>query len=268
MMNGLRSEFYKLFHARIFWVLLLICMLFSLFVTGLLFLEEKGILMESITIEASEEVDGNPLEGFYVLIESVSAPNPFFIYLFAVLLGAFFLASEYSSGTIKNTVSTGHKRHVFYITKTIVIWMGTIIIFTFMTVIFSIFTSLLFGVGTMPSSTEWLSALKAFSLTCLLIGGFSAISTFLSMNATSASIALFAGIGFYLVFVTGIDMLAHQYTFFEQLMQYSIFEYMARLPLDLDSTNKFVQSLMGVALGTIILFTCGGMALFHQRDIN
>lgn len=268
MINGLRSEFYKLFHARIFWMLLLICAGFSLFVTGLLFLEEKGMLIESITIEANEEVANNPLKGFYVLLESLVAPNPFFTYLFAALLGAFFLAGEYSNGTIKNVVSTGYKRHVFYITKTIVIWLGTIIIFTFMNVIFSVLTSLLFGVGTMPSSAEWVNALKIFGLTCMLIGGFSAISAFLSINATSTSIALFAGIGFYLIFVTGLDMLAYQYTFFEKMMPYSIFDYMARLPLDLGSTNNFISSLLGVTLGTIILFTSGGIALFQRKDIN
>lgn len=268
MINGLRSEFYKLFRARIFWILLLICLVFSLFITGLLFLEEKGILLESITVEPGDNIETGPLQGYYVFINSLIAPDSFFIYLFAVLLSAFFLAGEFSNGTIKNIVSTGYKRYVFYMTKMITIWIGTMIVLTFMTIIFALFTSLLFGIGPIPSSTEWLDALKAFGLTCLFIGGFSAIVTFISINASGSATALFAGIGFYLIFATGIDMLASQYTLFEEITRYSVFSYMSNLPLDLDFANKFIQSAIGVSLGTIIAFTAGGIALFQRKDIN
>lgn len=265
MMNGLYSELYKLLHARVFWVLLIISAVFSVFITGLIFLEEKGLLMEQITVEVEED---NRLEGFYMLIESVVEPDTFFVYLFAALLASFFISGEYTNGTIKNVVSTGYKRHTIYTTKFLVVWFGTIVVFISMVVTFSIFASMFFELGAFPSKTEWLTAAKAFGYTCMLIGAFSAISTFLAMCARSSAIALFTTVGFFLVFSTGIDMLAQQYTLFADLLRYSVFDYMRHLPIALEGDRTFIWALLRTTGVTIVLFYVGGIVLFKRKDIQ
>lgn len=265
MINGLYSELYKLLHARIFWVLLAMSAVLSIFITGLLFLEEKGLLMEQITVEVEEE---NRLEGFYMLIESVVEPDTFFVYLFAALLASFFISSEYTNGTIKNVVSTGYKRYTIYTAKFLVVWLGTIVVFVSMVVTFSIFATLFFELGDFPSKAEWLMAAKAFGYTCLLIGAFSAISTFISIHARSSAIALVATLGFYLIFSTGVGMLAQQYTFFADILHYSVFDYMHRLAIALQGDRTFIWALIRTTLITTCLFYVGGIALFKRKDIQ
>ncbi len=265
MMNGLISELYKLLHARIFWVLLVIAAVLSVFITGLIFLEEKGLLMEQITVEVEED---NRLEGFYMLIESVVAPDTFFVYLFAALLASFFISNEYANGTIKNIVSIGYKRYTIYTTKFLVVWFATIVVFISMVVTFSIFATLFFELGDFPSKTEWLTAGKAFGYTCLLIGSFSAISTFISIHVRSSAMALVVTLGFYLVFSTGMGMLGQQYTLFADLLRYSVFDYMHNLSIALQGSQTFVWALIRTTVITIGLFYIGGIILFERKDIQ
>lgn len=265
MMNVLRSELYKLYRARIFWILLAIAGTFSLFITVLLFLEEKGLLMEQVTIE----VEGDQaLEGFNVLLDSLMQPDTFFTYLSAAVLSSFFITSEYTNGAIKNIVSVGHKRRSIYAAKFLTTWFGTIYLYVFMVGTFFFFTSIFFEIGPFPDRQEWVDALIAFGLTCLLIGVFCAIIAFFSIVMRSAAVALFATVGFYFVFSTALNMLASQYTFFDDILEYSVFEYMSLMSVDSVHDGSFISSLILVTLATFILFTGVGMLLFERKDIQ
>lgn len=266
MMNILRSELYKLYRARIFWILFAIAGIFSLFITGLLFLEEKGLLIEQVTIETTGY--DQSLNGFNVLIESLTQPDTFFTYLSAGVLSSFFIASDYTNGTIKNVVSIGHKRSSIYGAKLLTTWLGTVYLYVFMVVTFALFTALFFGLGPLPDWVEWMDALIAFGLTCLLIGVFCAMTTFFAMVMRSAAVALFATIGFFFVCSTALDMLASQYTFFADILKYSVFEYMSLVSSDSVHDGSFIGSLMRVTLVTFIVFMVAGMVLFERKDIQ
>lgn|SRR5699024_6715565 len=264
MMNGLRAEGYKLFHARIFWALIIIASFLSLAMTSLIYLDEKGILIEQITVETGME---ESLTGFTMLIESLVEPDAFFIFLFAALLSSFFVAGEYTNGTIKNIVSTGSKRLIIHVNKFIVIWGATILVLLTMVLTFTLFSSIYFGFGTFPTAAEWTVAGKSFGLTCLIIGAYSGIATCLAMIARNAAVAIFALLGFYLVFSTGIDMLAYRYTIFEDLLRYSVFDYMRNLSLLDEGIDNFVSRLVSTAIVTIVLFVGAGVLLFQRKDI-
>lgn len=264
MMNGLRAECYKLFHARIFWALILIAGFLSLAMTSLVYLDEKGVLIEQITVETGIE---ESLTGFTMLIESLVEPDAFFIFLFTALLSSFFIAGEYTNGTIKNIVSTGSKRMAIHVSKFIVIWVATILVLLTMVLTFTLFSGMYFGFGSFPTAEEWAVASKSFGLTCLIIGAYSGIATCISMVARSAAVAIFALLGFYLVFSTGIDMMAYRYTIFEDLLAYSVFDYMSNISLMDKGTTDFVGRLVSTAIATIVLFVGAGILLFQRREI-
>lgn len=132
----------------------------------------------------------------------------------------------------------------------------------------AVFTTIFFGVGPLPESKEWIEALQAFGVTCLLIGSFSAMITFFSTLVRGSAVALFTTVGFYLVFSTGLDILAEQYTVFESIRDYSVFEYMTRMSFETAQGGTFVMSLMRVAIVTLVLFTGIGMVLFQRKDIQ
>lgn len=140
MVNGLRSESYKLLRTRIFGVLLLFTGIFSFLSTSLIFLEEHGFLTEQSSV--SVEVTDTAIEGFPVLMISVLESDAFFIYIFAALLSAFFIAGEYTNGTIKNIVSTGSKRSIIHLSKLSMIWLGTVLVFLFTIGSFAAFQSI------------------------------------------------------------------------------------------------------------------------------
>src|SRR5699024_12519273 len=166
------------------------------------------------------------------LIESLTQPDTFFTYLSAGVLSSFFIASDYTNGTIKNVVSIGHKRSSIYGAKLLTTWLGTVYLYVFMVVTFALFTALFFGLGPLPDWVEWMDALIAFGLSCLLIGVFCAMTTFFAMIMRSAAVALFATIGFFFVCSTALDMLASQYTFFADILKYFVFEYMSLVSSD------------------------------------
>lgn len=264
MMNGLRSELYKLFHARIFWVLLLITAVMSFVMTGLIFLDEKGLLMEQVTVETGEET----LEGFPMFIESVLAPDTFFIYAFGALLSSFFIASEYTNGTIKNIVSTGAKRITYYINKFLSVWLGTMFVYACTVLTFTLFTSMFFGIGTLPTAEEWTSAFKALVMTIVLMGGFCAITTLFAILVRSSSVAIFVLFGMFLVCVVGLDMLASKYMLFEEIRGYSVFHYMGLIPMENHTNPSFIWEVIQVTIGTCIVFFSIGMVLFQRKDIQ
>lgn len=266
MINGLRSEFYKLFRSRIFWVLLAMSGCFSLIITGLLFLEEKGLLIDQITVEVEGET--TDLLGFNVLIESLKYPDGFFTYLFAAVLSSFFISSEFTNGTIKNSVAIGQERSTIYLTKSITVWCGTILVYVAMVGVFTVFSAIFFGIGSVPSLAEWMEALQAFGLTCLFLGAFCAITVCFATIVRSSSVALFTTVGFYLVFATGLDMLAQQYTFFEKIKNYSVFDYITLMSFDSSYDGAFINDLIRVVFLTILLFFSCGIILFKRKDIQ
>lgn len=262
MMNMLSAEFYKLFRTRIFWVLISVTAGLSVITFGLLLLEEKGLLTGQVTVEAE-----GSLMGFDVLTESILEPETFFTYLFAAILASFFIAGEYANGTVKNIVSVGTGRASIYMAKFIATSVGTIIIFTWMVVVFSLIASVYAGLGPVPTGEVWIEVLQMYSLTILAICAFCAISTCISVVSKSSSIAIISLLGFFLVFASGLEMLGYQYTLFEKIQKGTMFYYMNSIPF-VPMDAHFIWKFIVTGGLTVALFLAGGIAWFKRQDIQ
>src|SRR5699024_2034404 len=136
------------------WTLVIVLCGLALLLVLLPYLEEKGFLenIDEITVEVNEEAtDHLALSGMKMAIESLHSPDLFLSVLLISILGAFFISSEYSNGTIKNIVASGYHRWQIYIAKLIVFQIGSVLLILFMSFILGIFGSLFFGLGEWPS---------------------------------------------------------------------------------------------------------------------
>src|SRR5699024_5213708 len=132
--------------------------------------------------------------------------------------------------------------------------------------VFTVFSAIFFGIGSVPGLAEWMEALQAFGLTCLFLGAFCAITVCFATIVRSSSVALFTTVGFYLVFATSLDMLAQQYTFFEKIKNYSVFDYITLMSFDSSYDGAFINDLIRVVFLTILLFFSCGIILFKRKD--
>src|SRR5690625_516883 len=144
MTNLLKAEHFKLIRSRVFWVLVSILVALSFLLVFLVFLDENGTLekMEGvkITAEVSEQAtEFLPSSGVRFFIEAVHAPDLFITVLLISILGSFLIATESSTGVMKNIVSIGYRRSKIYLAKTIVFSLGSVVLILLLTLLLGVF---------------------------------------------------------------------------------------------------------------------------------
>ena len=181
MLNIIKSDFYKLKKNKAFWICVALCVIF-------------GILMVvAIQADMSMELQkgiNNPMDSEYLsalaMSEQVSAiwaleyflPLNFNTLIVGIFI-AVFITSEFSYGTIKNTLSRGADRTKVFLSKFLVCGVAAVIMqILFITALIAT-GSVIWGFD--PHGVASLGSLISVILSQLLvIVGFAALFTFIS----------------------------------------------------------------------------------------
>lgn len=137
MFNLLRADFYKLRRSKSFFICLVILALFVAYI----------IIDFSSSAHIKEQLSPSTFHWIYMLFKE-RAFLPYFIPLFQAIFITMLITSEYSAGTIKDSVSLGFSRRKIYISKLITVSVGSILMMLvaiFFTVITSIFVFGIYG---------------------------------------------------------------------------------------------------------------------------
>lgn len=137
MLNLLRADFYKLRRSNSYFICLGILVLFVAYI----------IIDFSSSAHIKEQLSPSTFHWTYMLFNE-KAFLPYFIPLFQAIFITMLITSEYSTGTIKDSVSLGFSRMQIYISKLITLSVGTIlmmIVAIFTTAITSIFVFGVYG---------------------------------------------------------------------------------------------------------------------------
>lgn len=270
MNNLLRVEFYKLIRNKMLWILVIVLSSLSLLLVLLPYLDEKGVLdkVDQITVEVLDEAtEDMSLSGVKIALESLHSPDLFLAVLIISILGAFFISSEYSNGTIKNLVASGYHRWHIYLAKFTVFSIGSVLLVFFTLFIIGVFGTLFFGFGEWPASDMFIKVGKVLFISSLLLVGFSSIVMLFAMTAKSSGISVLLSVGFYFLAGAGLRMLGFKYTLGETLNMYSVYyRYSMLQENSLDVTNMVELSLIAVI--TSVVFTIAGMLIFQRKDIS
>ncbi|MFB5662982.1 ABC transporter permease [Alteribacillus sp. HJP-4] len=249
MGNLFKTEWYKLKKNRSFrflsWMLLTAAVLFPL-------------------IEFDNGASGLPtVKDFY--IESVLGPHANIVKLLPSILAGFFITSEYSMGTMKSIVSSGNSRLRIYFAKLIVFSIGTVIISLILPVVMTGAGALYFGFDNMP---EWTYYLQTTGLIILYGAAFASIMAVFSILFTDSG----KTIGFLLMFFIFVDwplqMLAAKFSFFEPILNHSVFKLVYDIIIVDSLNNVDLVTLAVVPILTFLLFGIIGCIIFQRKEIK
>lgn len=272
MSNLLRVELFKVIRGKVFWILLGIITIISFAVVFLFFLNEKGILEKIDGMDISVEVHPEatefaPASGIHFLIEQIHAPDLFLTIIIISVLGSFLIATENSTGVVKNIVSIGYRRIEIYLAKNIVYSLSAIGFMLFFASILGVFGSIFFGFGDWPAPEMLAQTGKMIALTCLYAIAFSSIVMLFSMMSNGSGFAFLVSLGFYLIFGPVLNLLSYQYVIFEKLNHYSIYNRFTLLSHS-DLAAKNLLELGILPFVTAMIFMVIGIVIFKKKDIQ
>jgi ABC-2 type transport system permease protein len=164
MLNLLRADFYKLRRSKSFFICLGIIALFVAYI----------IVDFRSSSHIKEQLSPSTFHWIYMLFKE-RAFLPYFIPLLQAIFITMLITSEYSAGTIKDSVSLGFRRRKIYMSKLITVSVGSILMMLvaiFATVITSFFV---FGIYGSFSMYDFLLIIRIFLIQGLLYTAYASL---------------------------------------------------------------------------------------------
>ncbi|MGE7930634.1 ABC transporter permease [Lysinibacillus xylanilyticus] len=247
MDNLLKSELFKLKKDRSFRKLTLALMIIA------------ALFPLIASINGTEQLSVNEI--FLTII----GRNNYVLKLIPCLLAGYFIASEYSLGTMKSIASSGNSRTRIYISK--------LMVFSFGAIIFSVILPIgMTGTGAILSQFNDMPDLKYFAqiiiFTMLYAAAFASIMMALATVFTDSGKTIGLLILIFLLFDGVMFMLASKITLFEYIYNYSVF----KLSYDIININALesieVFKLAIVPIVSYVIFALVGVFVFLKKEIK
>lgn len=266
MSNLLKGEGFKLLRNRTLLYLLIIETLIAFAVVFISFLDEQGLLerIDGLTVEVEQEV---AMTGMYMMLQWLQTPELFINILLLIILGAFFITSEYSNGTIKHLIASGHERWKIYISKTIVYALGSLGLYLYLPLALGLFGTLFFGIGEGPGVAELQEIGWIVLIGIIFFLSFICITMVFVMLANSPGAAVVLFLGFYILSQTASQMFGQKYKIGEFINKFSVYNRFSSL-YEVPLTNSLFIELTIISSVTIFISLYLGIFLFNRKDIS
>lgn len=281
MLNLLRSDFYKLYKAKYFWVCLLISIVLAI---GTIFLVDfvykiggqQTVSQAEQNRQAMEEngvnVSAANVPGSYDELTASSQMVSFFTGETALILAvliSLFVGSEFNNGTIKTIASRNYTRIQIYASKLISSILSGILLTLICAALSTLTATVLWGFGDIAHGF-WLTFFQSAALELLLLCAFISIFVMFSMLIRQNGGSLAANICF-LEFVSLFAMLGEViikkvFGWNISLSNYLIDTNMAAISAGLTRTVVIRSLCVGVGFFMIALLI--GLSDFQKRDIK
>lgn len=295
MLRLINAEMYILFKSKTFKVLCIIAIIFALFTVGTSkLMSSKDFLKSSLKgmtpeqqeqfikqLEISNNEDAPIVQpgnmGIRVNSKDIYNPTAKEIFhgsfgsgiieiLMAVLIGAM-VASEYSSGTIKNILAYGKKREHYYISKLIAITVGLIVILGIMVILTTVLCAFVFGWGETFNITQLLYILKVFGVAVIVGMAINSLLMLLATTVKSNGSTIGIGIVVLVLLPIIISFLYGNYDWFDKIYEATT-SYNWSLSTSIRATNGDILKAAITSLITLVIATAGGIVIFKKQDIK
>ena len=259
MFNIIKADLYKFFKSKTFYVSLIVAFLFAtLFVVATYFgLQQMGQ-------PGGPPVGAVPTSTRELLFRAID--SNIVIMLIAVMT-SIFISAEYSTGIIKDTVSSGKSRTKIFLSKLIVTAIGATLILIFNIVYQTLFGLLFLEYGTVFNLSEfWLIAKTVLSAMVIIIA-FSTLFVFIATAfktlgtslAVNIGLLMFGGLLFYLVSLIG--------DFFKNITDYWLANNLSQVVTN-SMLNTYEFKPLIIAASYLIISTVAGIFVFKKQDIK
>lgn len=259
MINILKSDFYKLFRMRSFYV----CGVLSAILAALnILLSVQQLAMYNFPASLFG------YNGFLAFQLGLSSAPLFFIILISI-----FVSSEFSHGTIKNTLSVGNSRTSVYFSK-LITGVSAVIMYSLLCAVVScIIGTIFWGFGEDITRAEYLDLLRMMGLYFLAesarISLFVMIGFLLRNTGATIAMNLLLAMGVADILVNLINKLINNIPNIENftLKKYLPSTYCSSF-LSLNISKETLITGLIVCISSIVIFSVIGWFIFKKRDIN
>lgn len=249
MSNLLKAEWFKLRKDRSFLFLSLFLLAFA--------------VLYPLTMQSGEGINGNDYYRGYVL-----SINNEIIRFFPTILAGFFIASEYSMGTMKSIVSSGNSRIRIYFAKLTLFSIGSIILLLILPIFMTGAIAIYKGFDMLPG---WTFFLQSIGLISLYAAAFASIMALFSTILTDSGKA----IGFLFLFLgligSLLEFIGTKISFLEPMITHSIFVSHGKL-LSIDQIGHWggneLFTYIVVPILTFLVFSVLGSFIFKKQEIK
>lgn len=164
MLNLLRADFYKLKRSKSFFICLLMSVLLVAYI----------IIDFSSSAHIKEQLSPSTFHWIYMLFNE-KAFLPYFIPLFQAIFITMLITNEYSTGTVKDSVSLGFSRIKIYISKLITVSVGSILMMIVAILTTAITSIFVFGIYGYFSMYDLLLIARMFLIQVLLYTAYGSL---------------------------------------------------------------------------------------------
>lgn len=293
MLRLIRAEIYKLFKTKKFIVLCVIAVLLSLSTIGMTKLmstedywrsgligmstQEQDEYIQNLSTPENAEMKPNTGLGLKLNAKDILRPTAKDIFydsfgasvveiLMAVLIGGL-VASEYSSGTIKNILAYGKKREYYYISKLLASTVGLTVILGLMVSLATVVGSLMYGWGEPFTFSQFGQIIGVFAGAIVVGMGIIAVLMLVATLLKSNGATIGIGIVVMGVLPAIISFLYGKYTWFDKIYDSSL-SYNWALATFPNSSSGDVLKAAAVGLITTVVAILGGIVVFKRQDIK
>ncbi len=251
----MKAELYKLQRNSTFWVLILT-------VTGL------SALLHYLIITGWWQMSGTVFDGAGLSeLNALSAFTvPLFFNLIISPLAAFYIAIEFSqTGVIKNQVMSGKKRSQIYLSKLLVLTLGSIVVTVLLPVVVGIVEALLVGQVDILNQVSIVYLLRAYLLFTLQFLGYVAILLLIAVIVGDSGKTIIFSI-LLTIIMFAIEKLPKA-PIIAMLYENSIFHQFSAVFKQSMTDGEIMQSIL-IALISFIFITFCGILLFNKKEIK
>ncbi len=264
MINILKSDFYKLFRMKSFYI----CGILATILSALNILLTFFNLNLNYGEYAAQIAKLYGCSGFWGFQMGLSSAPLFFIILISI-----FVSSEFSHGTIKNTLSVGNSRTSVYFSKLITSISAVIMYSLICAVVSCIIGTAFWGFGEDITRSEYLDLLRMMGLYYLAelarISLFVMIGFLLRNTGATIAMNLLLAMGVADIIVSLINKLINNIPSVDNfdLKKYLPSTYCSNF-LSLSISKETLVTGLIVCVSSIVLFSTLGWFIFKKRDIN
>ncbi|MCP3739382.1 ABC transporter permease [Rossellomorea sp. BNER] len=254
MGNLVKTEWYKLKKDRSFWVLTLLLLAFA-------------ILYPLDQLRSPGAISTLPSENDYYR-GAVLSINSQIVWILPAILAGFFIASEYSMGTMKSIASSGNSRIRMYFAKLIVFSVGSITILLILPIFMMGASALYLGFDAMP---EWTFYFQTIGLIALYAAAFASIMAFFSTIFNDSGKAIGFLFLFLLLSPSLLEAVGGKVSFLEPMITRSIFISQGSIS-GIDQIGHWngddVLTFLVVPILTFLIFGILGSFIFWKKEIK
>lgn len=257
----LRSEFYRLFKSISYGVSIIIIVAISI-ISSLLYEWTYRMTQQ----QGYSGIISSIPDGLSYGIMNLSSSNS--LILMAIFI-TIFVTSEYSHGTMKNTISKGFQRYQIYLSKLITMLVATLLMLTFIFVSGVVTGSLIKGSIGNLSGEEIVQLLEILGLQFLLHAAFVAIFVLIANTIRNNGGAIAINIvGIIIVFPLLFQVLDLIFQNEIVLSKYSMKIHIASFGVITQLSTEVILRVVLLSVAYLILTTALGIFAFNKTDVK